>query len=271
MFLLEPIKLIKNYWSNRQLIKQFSEREIFSRYKGSILGILWSFITPLIMITVYTFVFSVVFKGRWGIEASDNKFEFAVIMFCGLTVYNIFNEVINRSPMLIVSNVNYVKKVIFPLEVLPATALISTFVHGIINMIILVVAANVFVRTSAWTILLAVIILIPLLMFVLGLSLLISSLSVYIRDLSNTVGLVTNVLFYITPIFYPISEVPEFLRPYMYINPLTSVVENFRSVVIWGTTPNWTSFLINFVVSYVILSIGYYVFKKVQRGFSDVL
>lgn len=271
MFLLEPIKLIKNYWSNRQLIKQFSEREILSRYKGSFLGIFWSFITPLIMITVYTFVFSVVFKGRWGIDASDNKFEFAVIMFCGLTVYNIFNEVINRSPMLIVSNVNYVKKVIFPLEILPATALISTLVHALINMVILIIATNIFVKTSSWTIILAFLVLVPLLMFVLGLSLLVSSLGVYIRDLSNTVGLITTVLFYITPIFYPISAVPEFLRPYMYINPLTSVVENFRSVVIWGNAPDWNGLLINFVVSYVILSIGYNVFKKVQRGFSDVL
>lgn len=271
MRFLNPISLFDFFWSKRQLIKQFSKREVSSKYKGSFLGILWSIITPLIMITVYTFVFSVVFKGRWGIEESTNKFEFAIIMFCGLTVYNIFSETLNRAPLLISSNVNYVKKVVFPLEILPVSVLISTLVHAFVSFLILLASINIFMHISTWTTILGIVILIPLIFLSLGLSFIISALGVYIRDLSYTISLITTVLFYVTPIFYPITAVPDFLQPFMYLNPLTSVVENFRNVVIWGTQPNWTSFFVILILSYLVLVAGVLIFKKVQRGFSDVL
>lgn len=262
---------LKDLWKNRQLIKNFSQREILSRYKGSFFGLFWSFLTPLIMITVYTFVFSVVFKGKWGQTSSTNPYEFAVIMFCGLIVFNIFNETVNRAPTLITSNVNYVKKVIFPLEILPLTVLVSSLLHASISVVILLIATNIFIKISTFTVILGLIILVPLIFLTVGVALILAALGVYVRDISYTVTLLTNVLFYITPIFYPIEAVPVFLQKFMYLNPLTVIVNDFRRVMIWGESPNWTQLGIMFVVSYFIFTIGYFFFKKIQRGFADVL
>jgi len=268
---INPYRLFKYFWSNRSLILQFSKREILQRYRGSFLGIIWSIINPLIMLTVYTFVFSVVFKGKWGVSTSANQFEFAIIMFCGLIVFNIFNETINRAPSLIVSNVNYVKKVIFPLEILPLSVLISSLLHACISLILLIIATNIFFQISTWTVFLVVLIILPLIFLTLGISWFLASLGVFVRDMAYTVGVITTILFYITPIFYPVSAVPQFLQNYMYFNPLTSIVENFRRVVIFGQMPNWSNLLIIFIVSYVIMVMGLLWFDKTRRGFADVL
>lgn len=268
---INPINIILHFWSHRNLIKQFTKREILSRYRGSNLGLLWSVINPLIMLTVYTFVFSVVFKGKWGITDSTNQFEFAIIMFCGIIAYNIFNETINRAPTLIIGNVNYVKKVIFPLEILPITIISSSLVHSFISLIILILMSNFLFMTTTWTIILFPIVMAPLVFFTLGFTWFLSSLGVYVRDIGYTVIVLTNILFYITPIFYPITAVPEFLRIYMYFNPLTTIVESLRQIVLWGQVPYWPSIILLYFISYSVMVIGLTWFMKTRKGFADVL
>lgn len=269
--MMNPIFLLTSFSKKKELIRQFTTREIVSRYRGSYMGILWSLITPILMLSVYTFVFSTIFKGKWGQSASDNPFEFALIMFCGLIVFNIFNETVNRAPSIIIGNVNYVKKVVFPLEILPLTVLLSSLVQGFISLVVLLIADLIFLHTLPWTIIFIPIILMPVIFLSLGLAWFLSSLGVYVRDIGNSVGLFTNVLFFLTPVFYPISSVPDFFKPFMYFNPLTVIVENFRRVVMWGEYPLWSELLMVILLTYLFMIFGYFWFNKLRRGFADVL
>lgn len=266
----DPVFLFNYFWKHKELIRQFTKREVQARYKGTFLGIFWSILTPLLMLSVYTFVFSVVFKGRWGIE-SGNKFEFAIILFSGLTLFNIFTESLNKSPSLIVGNANYVKKVVFPLEILPVVSLLSTLIHALVSGLILIFAVNIFIGLSSWQTITAVLSIFPMIMLTLGFSFIVSALGVYIRDIAYSIVVITNVLVYLTPVFYPISAVPEFVRRIMYFNPLTIIVENFRNSVISSALPNWGELILVMIISYFIMVIGLILFKKLSRGFSDVL
>lgn len=242
------------------------------KYKGSFLGVFWSFITPLLMLAVYTFIFSVVFKARWGIEQSDNKFEFAMIIFSGLIIYNIFNETISKSTTIILSNVNYVKKVIFPLDILPFTTLLSSLINALFSMVVLVIGILIFVPDWNFTgLIISLVYLLPISLFSLGFAYIVSSIGVYIRDLTYTVGVLLNVLFYVTPIFYPISLVPEFMHPIMNLNPLTYVVEGFRNAVFAGEPPNVVSFLLFTFGGYIFMLLSVLLFRKLKRGFADVI
>lgn len=171
-------------------------------------------------------------------------------------LYNIFSETIIRSTTIIVSNINYVKKIVFPLEILPISQSISNLMKSGINLIILLFVKSIYMDGSSWKVVLAIFILIPLVMFTVGLSLIVAALGVYVRDIAYSIGILTNILIYLTPIFYPVTAVPEFLRSYMYINPLTSFIENFRYIIIWGKTPNYTDIFYLFVLSYVVMVMG---------------
>jgi lipopolysaccharide transport system permease protein len=256
---------------HKELVMQFTKREVLSRYRGSFLGVLWSFLNPIIMLTVYTFVFSVVFKAKWGYSFSSNKFEFAVVLFCGLIVFNIFSEVINKAPNLIVGNANYVKKVVFPLEILPLVTLLSSLVHAVISFLILIVFASIIIGTHWLMVCILPILLLPLIMLSLGLAWFFSALGVYVRDIGYTLSLITNVLFFVTPVFYPVSAVPEYLRIFMYVNPLTIIIENVRKAVILGQNPDWSSFFAVLLVSYIIMMFGFIWFRNTRKGFADVL
>lgn len=257
---------------NGSLIKQLTRRDFELKYKGSLFGAFWSFFTPLLMLAVYTFIFSVVFNAKWGIEQSDNKFEFAMIIFSGLIIYNIFNETVSKSTTIILSNVNYVKKVIFPLDILPLTTLFSSLINAFFSFIVLVLGIVLFV--PGWEfqgILIALLYVIPLSFISLGCAYIVASIGVYVRDLTYTIGVLLNVLFYVTPIFYPISLVPEFMHPIMYLNPLTYLVEGFRSAVFSSELPNLSRFLPYTLFGYLFMIMGIYLFRKLKRGFADVI
>lgn len=264
-------KEILKPFAHTSLIKQFVIRDISSRYKGSYLGILWSFVTPLLMLTIYTFVFSVVFQARWGNEGETSKVEFALLLFSGLIVFNIFSEVISKSPLLIISNANYVKKVVFPLEILPIVTLGSALFHGLISLVILILASFIFIGKIYWTILLFPVILLPMLLVTLGLSWLLSSLGVFIRDIGQLVGVMVPALMFLSPIFYPISSIPEELRFLYYFNPISYVVEDARRVLIWGELPHWDWFFYGMLIGIILYIFGIKWFKKTRKGFADVI
>jgi lipopolysaccharide transport system permease protein len=243
---------------------------VLSRYKGSTLGIVWSVIVPILMLAVYTFVFSVVFEARWNVE-SGNHLQFALIIFSGMTIFNFFSEVITRSPSLIVSNTNYVKKVIFPLELLSISAVLSAFVHMIISFCILFLGIMVFGDGLYWTALYLPIVLLPIFLFSLGLSWLLASLGTFIRDISYLVNILTSALMFLSPIFYPISSVPENLKIVYNLNPVSYTVEDMRNILIWGKAPDFYWLVIGTLIGAVVSMIGYYWFKKTRGGFADVL
>ena len=191
-------RIIVHNWS---LLLQFVKRNIAVRYRGSMLGLVWSFVQPLMMLCVYTFVFSVVFKARWGVDTGDSRGAFAIIMFCGMALYNIFSESVNINCGVIVSNPNFVKKVIFPLEILPLAQTVSSFVLGTVWFILLFLGVVFIFGKVSFMMLLLPLVLLPLFFFALGISYFVASLGVYVRDTSYVVQVVLQILFFMTPIF----------------------------------------------------------------------
>jgi lipopolysaccharide transport system permease protein len=263
--------MARNLWGYRDLLRQFTRREVLGRYKGSYLGILWSFLTPFLMLAVYTFVFSVVFGARWGNSSSESRVEFALTLFCGLIAFNVFSECISRAPELIVDNPNYVKKVVFPLEILPVSVLGAALIHSLISLVILITGILVFMGTVSWTLAYLPLAYLTLVGLCLGLGWFLAALGVFIRDIGYMVGIVVQVLFFVTPIFFPISAVPPFFQPILLLNPLSAVVENFRRVIIWGQPPDWPWWGVATAVSTLVMVAGYTWFMKLKRAFADVV
>ena len=262
--------LIKSLWRNRELIFQMTRREVIGRYRGSAIGLLWSFLNPVFMLTVYTVVFSMIFKSRWG-GSDDSRTQFAVVLFAGMIVLNLFSEVVNRSPGLILSNVNYVKKVIFPLEILPVIAMGAALFHSIVSIGVLLAAFAIFNGYLHWTAVFTPLVIMPLVVFTLGISWMLASLGVFLRDVGQTIGLITTVLMFLAPVFYPVSAVPAGLRPVIMINPLTFIIEQAREVLIWGHLPDWTGLSIYMLAALATAWAGYAWFQKTRKGFADVL
>lgn len=264
------IKEVKYLIANKSLIKQFIKRDITQRYKGSYLGILWSLITPMIMLTIYTFVFSVIFNARWGTAVDSSKIEFAMVLFAGLIVFNIFSEVVSRAPTLVLSNPNYVKKIIFPLEILPLVNLGSALFNAGISLLIILIVI-LFNGEISWTVLLFPIVIFPFCLIILGISWFLSSLGVYIRDIAQFINLLVSCLMFLSPIFYPISSIPENLRFIFLLNPISYAVEDTRRVILWGELPHWNWLGIELLIGIVVASLGYIWFKKTRKGFADVI
>ncbi|HKN03246.1 ABC transporter permease [Pantoea sp. PNT01] len=265
--------LIRQTWANRNLIFQMTKREIVGRYRGSTMGILWSFINPIFMLMVYTFVFSVVFKARWGTAGAlnESKTDFAVILFVGLIIHSLFAETLSRAPSLILGNVNYVKKVVFPLEILPVVSFLSVLFHSFISMIVLITAFFIFNGYIHWTIIFIPVVVFPLALLTLGLTWFLSSLGVYLRDVGQTITIIMTVMMFLSPVFYPISSLPENLRPLIMLNPLTFIIEQARAVLIWGKLPDFTGVGIYTVISLLVMWLCYVWFQKTRKGFADVL
>jgi len=263
--------LASSLWKNRQLILQLSKREVVGRYRGSIIGLAWSFFNPLLMLVVYTFVFSMVFKARWGIDGGESKVDFAVILFVGMLVHGLFAECVNRAPGLILANVSYVKKVVFPLEVLPWVAMASALFHSLVGLIVLIGTMLVFKLAIPWTAILLPLIILPLLLATIGVAWFLAATGVFLRDVSQTTGVITTVMLFLAPVFYPLSALPELYQKLMFVNPLTFIIEQSRAVLIWGQLPNWPGLTFYFVVSALTAWMGFWWFQKTRNGFADVL
>ena len=265
------VALIESLWRNRHLIVQMTRREVVGRYKGSALGLAWSFLTPILMLAVYTFVFSVVFKARWGTDGDESKTQFALVLFVGMIVHGLFAEVLNRAPGLILSNVNYVKKVVFPLDVLPVIAMGAALFHASISLAVLLIAFALFNGYLHWTIIFVPVVLLPLVILTLGVAWIFASLGVFLRDVGQTVGIITTVMLFLAPIFYPVTALPEEVRPLIMANPLTFIIEEARGVVILGRMPEWTGLGIYTLAATAVAWAGFAWFQKTRKGFADVL
>ncbi len=250
-----------------------TKREILSRYKGSFLGLLWSLITPIMMLAIYTFVFSIVFKVRLDHENNiyDDKTSFAILLFVGLIIYNMFSECLSRAPGLILANVNFVKKVIFPLEILPLVSLGSALFHAGISFLVLVAFLLITNHALHWTSIFLPLIILPLLLLTTGLSWLLASIGVFVRDIGQFIGLLLTMMLFMSPIFYPASALPESVRDYLFLNPLTFIIEQSRSVMLAGNFPDWGGLIIYYMIAIFTAWFGLWWFEKTRKGFADVL
>lgn len=266
------VALSKSLWRNRHLILQMTKREVVCRYQGSAFGLAWSLLNPVFMLVVYTFVFSEIFKSRWGgVGGDDSKTQFAVVLFVGMIVLSLFSEVLNRAPGLILSNVNYVKKVVFPIEILPLIAMGAALFHSLISLGVLLAAFALFNGYLHWTAVFFPLVLLPLVILIMGLAWMLASLGVFLRDVGQTIGIITTVLMFLSPVFYPVTAVPERFRPFIMANPLTFIIEQAREVLIWGHLPNWIGLGSYTLAAFAIAWAGYAWFQKTRKGFADVL
>ena len=256
------------------LILQLIKREVVGRYRGSLLGMLWSLINPILMLAIYTFVFSVVFKIRMDQQDGsiyDDKFAFALVLFVGLIIFNLFSECLSRAPGLILANVNYVKKIIFPLEILPWVNLGSALFHASISFSVLLGFLLLIEHPIHWTSIYLPIIVLPLLFLILGLSWFLASIGVFVRDIGQFIGLILTMLMFMSPIFYPASALPASVRDYLFLNPLTFIIEQTRTVILYGQSPNWIGLAAYYVIALLIAWAGMVWFEKTRKGFADVL
>jgi lipopolysaccharide transport system permease protein len=248
-----------------------SKREVIGRYRGSMMGLAWSFFSPVLMLVVYTLVFSGVFKARWGVPGEESKADFAIILFTGLIVHGLFAECINRAPGLILSNVNYVKKVVFPLEILPWVAMGSALFHAAISLVVLLIA-QLFVNFHLpWTTVFIPVVILPLVVGTMGFAWMLSATGVFVRDVTQTTGIITTALMFVSPVFYPVSALPAEYQRWLLLNPLTFIIEQARDVIIWARTPDWTGWSVSFTAGIAIAWMGFWWFQRTRRGFADVL
>lgn len=269
-FNASPSAIVSSVIRNRHLIYSLAKREVLGRYSGSVFGIMWSFFNPLLMLLIYTFVFSVIFKARW-VGGGGSKIEFAMILFSGLMVFNVFSECINRAPTLILMNVNYVKKVVFPLEVLPVVSLCCALFHGVVSFVVWFIVYSIFLGLPPLTAVVLPAVLLPMLLMVLGVSWFLASLGVYLRDVNQVVMLLTTALLFLSPIFYPVSALPENFQNLMHLNPMTGLIEGVRGVLVQGVLPSWSDYLLRLLASGLIACMGFAWFQKTREGFADVL
>jgi lipopolysaccharide transport system permease protein len=257
-------------YRNRSLLVTLVKREVLGRYRGSVLGILWSFFNPLFMLAIYTFVFSVVFKARWH-DGPTSKTEFALLLFAGLIVFNVFSECINKAPGLIISNGNYVKRVIFPLEMLPWATLGAALFHALVSIGVWVLAYIIFYGIPHLTILVLPLVVLPMLLMAMGFSWALASLGVYLRDVSQFIVLLTSVLMFLSPIFYPLTALPEKYRFFLMLNPLSITIEQSRAVLFYGQWPAWHILALYLLLSLFVAWLGFAWFQKTRKGFADVI
>lgn len=268
--ILMKTSIMGSIYRNRDLVLSLIWREVAGRYRGSIMGVLWAFINPLLMLTVYAFVFGVVFKARWS-RGEGSQSEFALILFAGLMVYNVFAECINRAPMLVVENANYVKKVVFPLEVLPVVMLGGALFHFLVSLLVWLIGYLCLLGVPHVTGLLLPLVLLPLMLLTLGVSWFLASLGVYLRDIRQVVGVFTSVLLFISPIFYAMESLPKSFHILLLINPITMVVEWVRSILVFGENIDWVGWIGYMLIASAVFFMGGWWFQKTRKGFSDVL
>lgn len=254
-----------------ELLFSLTGRDIQKKYKDSMLGALWGVIVPLILLAIYTVIFSAIFNARWkGVEV-NSKVDYAVLLFIGLIVYNFFAESLTRAPTAVLGNPNLVKKVVFPLEVLPAVAVLSSLYNAGIASIALVIFLVFSSFGFHWQVLLLPVLLVPMVALTLGVTYLFASLGVFFRDIDQLAGLLARILQYLTPVLYPSVIFPDTVGVWMRLSPLAVYVEQIRALIVTGELPQWGAYFWAVGWSGLFLVFGYWWFQKTRRAFADVV
>ncbi len=261
---------LASIWTNRNLLLQLWKRDFSMRYKNGILGIAWALLNPLLMLALYSFVFVFVFKMRWG-AGPDTKGNFVILLFSGLVVHGFFAEFVTRAPQLVTTSASYVKRVVFPLELLPLVPLLGAVVNFLVGIVLVALLLFYLQGTVPPTILFLPFIIAPYALMVLGFSYFLAATGVFVRDLTHVVSILATVAMFGSPIMFPIENVPEGYRSYLYANPLTVIVEQLRAVSILGDMPDWPSLIVYTAAASIVFLLAFSWFQATRKGFADVL
>ncbi|CNK47262.1 ABC transporter permease [Yersinia mollaretii] len=256
-------------WRHRSLVIELTKREFSGKYRGSFGGAIWSLIQPLFMLAVYTVAFGVILKARWGFSGST--VDYALMLFAGLIVFNLFSEVLTKSTMLIVGQPNFVKKVVFPLELLPVITVFTALVHAFIGIAVWLVGYQLLIGTPKLTILYFPLVLFCFLPVLLGVGWLLSSIGVIFRDISQITSMLNHVLLFLTPIFFSIEAAPPLLQKFLLLNPLTFIVEQFRLILFYGEIPMFNGLAIYFVLATLFAWLSFMLFRRLRPNFANMV
>ena len=269
---LSPLRPFGVLRRHRHLILQLARRDVLGRYRGSMLGIFWALVYPLFMLAVYSFVFGVIFQSRWPLaEAADRPGAFAAILFAGLIPHALLAEVLTRAPGLVAQQPNYVKKFVFPIEVLPWSLVAAAGFHALMSYAVLLGFYLVAFRDLHWGLLYAPLMLLPLALLMAGAAWLLAAVGVFLRDIGQLTAVLATALLFVSPVFFPLEAVPEVIRPYVIYSPLTVIIEEFRKAVLGTGLPDWRMLAAYTAVALVAAMVGLALFQKARRGFADVL
>lgn len=260
-------------YRHRSLIATLVRKELAGRFAGSVFGLLWFLITPATQIIIYTLVFGIVFQAKLPFRASaeSSHQQFGVYLFSGLLIFTLLSEIVTRSPTLIISNPNFVKKVIFPIEILPVVTVLCALVNAGISFLLLVAALLLVMGTVSPFILfypVCVLIMVPML---LGLSWFMAALGTFVRDIAQMVGLLLTVLMFVSPIFTPVTAFPDWLRLPILFNPVSLPVSFAHQALFQGAWPDPVLMAVYVAASLLVMALGWMFFQRTRGGFADVL
>lgn len=258
-------------WRYRSLIQILTRREITGRYRGSLFGSLWSLLTPLLMLAVYTLVFGVVLATRWPGGQDEGIGMIALRLLAGTLLHGLLSECLGGAPVLVISQPNYVNKVVFPLEVLGWVKLLSSLFHMGIAFVLMVVVNGLWGSGFSLAQLSLPLVVLPYAVMMLGLTWLFAAFGVYVRDLAQLVGPLIMMTMFLGPIFFPRSAMPLALQPWLALNPITIPIEQLRAVLFTGQWPDWASLAQYSLVAVVVYLFGLWVFASLKKGFADVI
>lgn len=261
--------LLTTLWRHQSLVIELTKREFSGRYRGSFGGIVWSFAQPLFLLAVYTIAFGVILKARWGF--SGGTADYALMLFAGLIIFNLFSECLIKSTTLVTDNPNFVKKVVFPLELLPVITVATALIHAMIGLAVWLLGYTLLFGIPKPTVLLFPVILMCLVPVLLGLGWLLSALGVLVRDISQMTGMLNHTLLFLTPIFFSIEAAPPLLQNLLLLNPLTFIVEQFRLVLFHGQLPIFKGLAVYFVVASLFAWVSLALFRRLRPTFADMV
>ena len=258
-------------WLQRQLFIKLLRRDFAERYRGSYLGLLWSLLLPLLSLLVFTFFFGVIFQMRWAGRSDASLGDLALVLFVGMALYNFLAECLSRAPGLILAHQNYVKSVVFPLEMLPGVMVASALLTLTATLLVILLLQETLGSGLSWTVMLLPLMVLPLVLFVLGLSGFLASLGVYIRDIQQLIIPLVQLMMFLSPVFYPVTALPEAMRPWLQLNPLALAIEQTRGIILFGQAPGWTPYLVSLAAGGLTALLGVWWFARTRKGFADVL
>jgi len=268
---INPMKIVMSFLQHRTLLYQFTVRNIKARHKGSYLGVFWMVLNPLLMMALYSFVFGVIFNGRYGMMANETAVDYALGIFLSLTIFQLIAEVMGVSTTIILGHTNIVKKVVFPLEILPVASVGASIYHFMISICLVFAGILIFGQGISSLSLYLPVLILPVILFTLGIGWFFSSVGVYVRDLGQLMQFLSLALLYSSAVFYSLDMVPDQIYAILKYNPMVHIVEQARKIVLWDQPLQLRPVLYIYISSTCIFFFGYYVFMRLKKGFADVL